>query len=215
MWKLNLPIGADLAANDSWLIKWIPANISTLTDKTVEWVKDVVNPVRILWENVLQTIRSPIDTLTNKTEAYKKLAYYLPATTALAIVTCLDKPLASVEKTLEFVNANLERWGEALKWISTKFLANLISKNGEAKWALPRWIGSVIEWTWDLITSVVKSPLWLAEKWLNRVRNTWGYWTQVAFNKVSSWVSDTQLTPWKDFIPWLAANDSYEQKDAA
>lgn len=220
MGKLDLHIGNIDEKNDGLLIGWPDKDVLKSANDISNAAAQILSPLNVATENLIDTIRHPINNIFNpnvKNGSYIKLLKFVPATIALAITQALDKPLATVEKAIEYaINNNVERWIKSIKWISTKFLANVITNNWETSSKTAKWLWWIIEWAGDLAWSIVKSPLWLAQKWLRAVRNTNWYGTEAVANWGTNFVNEQRINS-KDYLSLnlmnSESNPHYKEKE--
>ena len=206
MVNLNLKIW-NVTEENNGILLWGPdRDLSNAIGKISSAAASVLTPVNIAVENTIDTIRHPINNIVNykaKNGSYKKLLKFVPSTIALAITKAIDLPFATAEKAVEYVlNNNVERGLEFTKWISTKFLANIITSNWETNSGTAKLLWSFIEWTWDLVTSAVKLPLWLTHKAIKAPRNIKWYGTQVAADWSTKNMESLQISD-KSYLEWI------------
>jgi len=206
MGKLNLHIWSVWEENNGLLLWGPDRDLSNAIGKISSAAASVLTPVNIAVENTIDTIRHPVNNIFNykdKNGSYKKLLKFVPSTIALAITKAIDLPFATAEKTIEYVlNNNVERILESTKWITTKFLANLITNNWNTSSNTAKWLWNFIEWAWDLVGSAVKLPLWLTHKLIKAPRNIKWYGTQVAADWSTDWMKALKVSD-KDYLEWL------------
>ena len=187
------------------LIWWLPTDLKNLTWDISSAAANVLLPGKIVIENTANTISNPFDNILNpkaKNGSYKKLLPFIPATVASSIVKALKLPFSTLEKAIEYwINNNLERWIEWIKWISTKFLANLITDNGNTNSKFMKVLWWIPEWIWDAIWTIGKALPWALQE-LSKLPTYWikWYWLNSLDKKVTDWLKSTQIDPDNNFL---------------
>lgn len=211
MWKLDLSIW-NVNEHNNWVIFWgIDSDVLSSVNDISSAASQVLSPAKNIVENTIDTLRHPINNIINpkiKNWSYTKLLKFVPATVALAATQALDKPFATVEKAMEYVvNNNIERAIWFTKWITSSFLANIVTSNWETDSKTAKWLWNFIEWTWEFAWSIIKSPFWLAEKALRWIRNTKWYGLEPLSDWSTKWMKELQISN-KDYLRYNLINEN-------
>ena len=206
-----------ITETNNGLVSWIPSDIAHTVNFVTRTVSEALAPADTCLENIIRTVRHPIETFFKKNgdRAYAKLIKFMPATLAFAIVKALDMPFATIEEAIEYaINNNVSRWVDFAKRISTKFLADLITSNGETNSKTAKFLWTGIEWIGDVVWSLVKTPFWLIQKPVNLIRsNSLVGWTKHMANWGEKFVEEQRINPKNNYYNLGLVNK--EEKKAA
>jgi len=173
--KLDFKIWRVSNDNDAF-ITWAIKDISSLTTETLEAAASTLEFVRVAWENTSQLIRQPIKT-TFSLANWKKLLLTLPAVGSDVLMKASRLPFSTLDNGILYtVNNNLERIIDFTKANTTRLAGNIISKNGDSRFKLLRWLGIAIEWTGDAIGAVIKAPSGILAKWTSVIDEVLAKW---------------------------------------
>lgn len=200
----------NVSEKNNGVVSWIPTDIAKIVDFTAKTATEALTPIDVFAENIAHTVSNPIDVFFRSTwdAAYKKLLKFFPATIVSSITKAIDLPFATLEKAIEYwINNNVTRLVDSSKWISTKFIANLITGNGETKYKSAQYLWNFVEWIGDVVWTLVKSPFWLAQKIPNVIRkNDFTGGTQDLADWWTKKIKNQRLSE-KDYYKIRVAND--------
>lgn len=202
---LDLHIWSVTEKND-WMINWAVEDTANMVKNSINAATNTLwNTASLLPENLTQTVRHPWQTIFNKWNWWKLLR-----TTPVVWIDIINKAKSLPFRTLDLwiqyiVNNNLERIVWTSKSLTTWVLANFITSNWETNWKVNKVLGSIIEWTWDLVWSIIKAPTWLIWLWANKLNKyVWNLWLE----KTDEWVKNLRLSE-KDFFNFSINNSWY------
>lgn len=160
MVNLDWNIGQVNEGNDSliWGALW---DVATLTNRTAWSIANTLSPSALaVVDNSATLVRKPIKTVFTA-ENYGKLAKTVPAIPMDLAMKGVRLPIWFIDNVLNYgINNNLERWVAGIKALTTWFLANIVTNNGNTRFKALKALGAFIEWTGDVVGTVVKIPTW-------------------------------------------------------
>lgn len=158
--KLDFNIG-NVANDNNAVITWAVKDVSDFAVNTAERISSIFLPSVVAWyENTLQLIRKPLKT-TFSSENIKKWLLTLPSVWSDIAMKSVRAPVSIIDNGLNWlVNNNLERGIDLIKASTTRLVGNIISNKWQSRFAMLRWLGSLIEGAGDIVWSAIKAPTW-------------------------------------------------------